>query len=187
MDALFVRSQGLTSERQRLRVNIQTQQLPIWRASLQDPASVTARAQSAIYITTAALGLQCVYNLFVKYRLCGASIVDRVVDGRCRPLLRSTCFERSSVEKRCCWLQYPALDPFARSTRQESTLQSIRPAPPRSVRRSRCRGKRAGFAAQGCARLYPLQQDRHWKDQAAQETGGWVSQVHGVRCAHKPV
>jgi hypothetical protein len=29
---------------------------------------VTARAQSAIYITTTALGLQCVYNLFVKYR-----------------------------------------------------------------------------------------------------------------------
>jgi hypothetical protein len=29
---------------------------------------MTARAQSAIYITTTALGLQCVYNLFVKYR-----------------------------------------------------------------------------------------------------------------------
>mgnify|MGYP006391214339 CR=1 FL=1 len=68
MDAMFVRSQGLTSERQRLRVNIQTQQKPIRRAGLQYPASVSARAQSAIHITTTALRLQCVYNLLIKYR-----------------------------------------------------------------------------------------------------------------------
>jgi hypothetical protein len=68
MCTLFVRSQGLARKRQRLRVNIQTQQKSIRRASLQNPASVTARAQSAIDITTTALGLQCVYNLFVKYR-----------------------------------------------------------------------------------------------------------------------
>ncbi len=68
MNAPLVRSQVLTSKRQSLRVYIKTEQLPIWRASLQDPASVTARAQSAIHITTAAFGLQCVYNLLVKYR-----------------------------------------------------------------------------------------------------------------------
>ena len=79
MCALFVRSQGLTSERQRLRVNIQTQQMPIWRASLQNPASVTARAQSAIHITTTALGLQCVYNLFVKYRYVVHNVVATLV------------------------------------------------------------------------------------------------------------
>jgi hypothetical protein len=68
MNALFVRSQGLTSERHSLRVYIETEQEPIWRASLQDPASVTARAQSAIHIPPAIAGLQSVYNLLVKYR-----------------------------------------------------------------------------------------------------------------------
>ncbi len=67
MRALFVRSQGLARKRQRLRVNIKAEQESIWRASLQNSASVTARAQSAIYITSAAFGLQRVYNLFVKY------------------------------------------------------------------------------------------------------------------------
>jgi hypothetical protein len=68
MCALFVRSQGLTSERQRLRVYIQTQQLPIWRRGLQNSAGMSTRAQCPIYIATADLRLQRVYNLFVKYR-----------------------------------------------------------------------------------------------------------------------
>ena len=67
MRAPLIRSQGLTSKRQRLRVYIETQQKPIRRASLQNPASVTARAQRTIDITSTAFGLQCVYNLFVKY------------------------------------------------------------------------------------------------------------------------
>lgn len=67
MRTLLIRSQGLTSKRQRLWVYIKTQQKPIRRASLQNPASVTARAQSTVNITPTAFGLQCVYNLFVKY------------------------------------------------------------------------------------------------------------------------
>ena len=69
MDAMFVRSQGLTSDRQRLRVHIETQQLPIWRRCLQNSAGMTARAECPIYIAPSAPGLQCVYNLFVKYGL----------------------------------------------------------------------------------------------------------------------
>ena len=69
MDALFVRSQGLTSERQRLRVYIQTQQLPIWRRRLQNSAGMSTRAQCPIHIAATTSGLQRVYNLFVKYRL----------------------------------------------------------------------------------------------------------------------
>src|SRR5437867_1711199 len=42
MDALFIRSQVLTSERERLRVYIKTQQLPIWRRGLQNSAGVSA-------------------------------------------------------------------------------------------------------------------------------------------------
>ena len=91
MNALFVRSQGLTSERQSLRVYIETEQEPIWRASLQDPASVTARAQSAIHITSAIAGLQSVYNLLVKYRF--VSVHNVGYDA-------GFVLERSSVEKR---------------------------------------------------------------------------------------
>jgi hypothetical protein len=69
MDTPFIRSQVLTSERKRLRVYIQTQQLPIWRRGLQNPAGMSARAQRPIYIVATAPGLQRVYNLFVKYRL----------------------------------------------------------------------------------------------------------------------
>ena len=68
MKAPLVRSQGLTSKRQRLRVYVETQQKPIWRAGLQDAAGVSTRAQCAIHITAAALRLQRVYNLMVKYR-----------------------------------------------------------------------------------------------------------------------
>ena len=68
MDAMFMRSQGLTSDRQRLRVYIETQQLSIWRRRLQNTAGVSARAQCAIDIAPASPGLQRVYNLFVKYR-----------------------------------------------------------------------------------------------------------------------
>ncbi len=69
MNALFVRSQDLTSKRQRLWVYIQTQQLPIWHRGLQNSAGMTARTQSPIHIATAIMRLQRVYNLFVKYRL----------------------------------------------------------------------------------------------------------------------
>ena len=69
MDAPLVRSQVLASERQRLRVHIQTQQLPIWCRRLQNPAGVSARAQGSIHIATSVMRLQRVYNFFVKYRL----------------------------------------------------------------------------------------------------------------------
>jgi hypothetical protein len=69
MDAPFIRSQVLTSERKRLRVNIQTQQSPIWRRHLHDPAGMAARAQCPIHIASPCMRLQRVYNLFVKYRL----------------------------------------------------------------------------------------------------------------------
>ncbi len=69
MNAMFVRSQGLTSDRQRLRVHIQTQQLPIWRTRLQNAAGMAARAESSIHIAPASPGLQRVYNLLVKYGL----------------------------------------------------------------------------------------------------------------------
>src|SRR5512146_1620033 len=69
MDAPLVRSQVLASERERLRVHIETQQLPIWRRCLQDAAGMSARAQCPIHIAASAPGLQRVYNLFVKYRL----------------------------------------------------------------------------------------------------------------------
>src|SRR5512138_756784 len=49
MDAILIRSQGLTSERERLRVYIETQQLPIWRRRLQNAASVSARAQCPVH------------------------------------------------------------------------------------------------------------------------------------------
>src|SRR5512133_2307468 len=91
MNASLVRSQGLTSKRQSLRVYIETEQKPIWRASLQDPASVSARAQSAIHITPAVAGLQSVYNLLVKYRYV------RVHNNRYDAGL---VLERSNVEKR---------------------------------------------------------------------------------------
>jgi len=68
MRAPFMGGQGLTSKRQRLRVHIETQQESIRRASLQNAASVSARAQCAIYISAARFGLQRVYNLLVKYR-----------------------------------------------------------------------------------------------------------------------
>jgi len=74
MDALFVRSQDLTSQRKRLRVHIETEQLSIWRTRLQNAAGMTARAQCPIHVAPASPGLQRVYNLFVKYRL-----VQRVV------------------------------------------------------------------------------------------------------------
>src|SRR5512138_1205155 len=44
MDAVLVRSQGLASDRERLRVYIETQQSPIWRRCLQNAASMSARA-----------------------------------------------------------------------------------------------------------------------------------------------
>ena len=69
MDALFIRSQVLTSERERLRVYIKTQQLPIWRRGLHDSAGLATRAQCPIYLATTIMRLQRVYNLFVKYRL----------------------------------------------------------------------------------------------------------------------
>ena len=69
MEAMFVRSQGLTNDRQRLRVHIETEQLPIWRRTVQDAAGVPARSDGSIHIAPALPGLQCVYNLLVKYRL----------------------------------------------------------------------------------------------------------------------
>src|SRR5512138_2925555 len=69
MDAPLVRSQGLASERERLRVHIETQQLPIWRRCLQNAAGMSARAYRPIHIAATAPGLQRVYNLLVKYRL----------------------------------------------------------------------------------------------------------------------
>ncbi len=69
MNAIFVRSQGLTSNRQRLRVYIQTQQSSIWRTRLQYAAGMTTRAESSIHIAPTAMRLQRVYNLLVKYRL----------------------------------------------------------------------------------------------------------------------
>ena len=67
MDAMFVRSQGLTSDRQRLRVHVETEQAPIWRTRLQDTAGVSARAHCPIHITSPRMRLQRVYNFFVKY------------------------------------------------------------------------------------------------------------------------
>src|SRR5512138_3896332 len=69
MEAPLVRSQGLASERERLWVHIETQQLPIWRRRLQNAAGMSTRAQRPIHIAATAPGLQRVYNLFVKYRL----------------------------------------------------------------------------------------------------------------------
>jgi len=69
MNAMFVRSQGLTSDRQRLLVHIQTQQLSIWRTRLHYSAGMSARAESSIHIAPSAMRLQRVYNLLVKYRL----------------------------------------------------------------------------------------------------------------------
>ena len=69
MDAPLIRSQELMSERERLWVYIETQQLPIWRRRLHDLAGMAARAQCPIHIASPAMGLQRVYNLFVKYRL----------------------------------------------------------------------------------------------------------------------
>ena len=92
MKATLVRSQGLTSNRQRLRVHIETQQLPIRRASLQDAASVSARTYRTIHIPPAIAGLQSVYNLLVKYRFM-RSHNNRYDDAE-------FVFERSSVEKR---------------------------------------------------------------------------------------
>jgi hypothetical protein len=69
MDAPFIRSQVLTSERKRLRIHIETQQSPIWRRHLHDSAGMAARAQCPIHITAPLMRLQRVYNLFVKYRL----------------------------------------------------------------------------------------------------------------------
>jgi hypothetical protein len=68
MDAMLIRSQGLTSDRQRLWIHIQTQQTPIWRTRLQNSAGMTARAQCPVHIAPATSGVQRVYNLFVKYR-----------------------------------------------------------------------------------------------------------------------
>jgi hypothetical protein len=69
MDAILVRSQDLTSDRQRLRVDIETQQLPIWRRRLHNTAGMAARAQCSVYIPSAFMRLQRVYNFLVKYRL----------------------------------------------------------------------------------------------------------------------
>ena len=44
MNTMFVRSQGLTSDLQRLRVHIETQQLAIWRRCLQNATGMSARA-----------------------------------------------------------------------------------------------------------------------------------------------
>ena len=102
MCASLIRSQGLTSKRQRLRVYIETQQMPIRRASLQNTASVTARAQCAVNVTSTAFGLQCVYNLFVKYgyvvHICRGHVLSPNRAGRPRPY----CLDKSNVEKR--WL-----------------------------------------------------------------------------------
>src|SRR6185503_1828713 len=68
MDTPLIRSQVLTSERKRLRVNIETQQSPIWRRRLHDSAGMAARAQCPIHIAPPGVRLQRVYNLFVKYR-----------------------------------------------------------------------------------------------------------------------
>ena len=78
MDAMFVRSQGLTSNRQRLRVYIETQQLSIWRRRLHDAAGMATRAQCPVNVPPATYGLQRVYNLFVKYRSMRRVHIDRV-------------------------------------------------------------------------------------------------------------
>lgn len=106
MDAMFVRSQGLTSDRQRLRVYIETEELSIWRTRLQNAASVPARAESPIHVAPTAPRLQRVYNLFVKYRLmrcvhlCGDNPCGypNMGDYKSRPY--ELFFERSSVAKR---------------------------------------------------------------------------------------
>lgn len=108
MDAVFVRSQGLTSDRQRLRVHIQTQQLPIWRTRLQNAAGMSARAQCSIHITPASPGLQRVYNLFVKYGSVRRvihlrrrrSLTPRISGAVETALYAPEVFERLSVAKR---------------------------------------------------------------------------------------
>ena len=67
MDATFVGSQVPASDRQRLRVYIETQQLPIWRTAIQYAAGVPTRADCSIHIAPTGAGLQRVYNFFVKY------------------------------------------------------------------------------------------------------------------------
>jgi hypothetical protein len=67
MSAPTERSQGLSGERQCLRVEIETQQLAIWRTGLQYSAGMSARADCAIHIAPRTVGPQRVYNLLVKY------------------------------------------------------------------------------------------------------------------------
>ena len=90
MDAALVGSQDPASNRERLRVYVKTQQLPIWRRGLHNSAGMTARAQCPVHIAPPGMRLQRVYNLFVKYRLVRrvvhfvTVVTTEVVSGRNR-------------------------------------------------------------------------------------------------------
>ncbi len=69
MRAPTERSQGLSGERQRLRVEIETQQFTVRRTGLQYSAGMSARADRAVHIAPRAVWTHRVYNLLVKYGL----------------------------------------------------------------------------------------------------------------------
>ena len=62
-------SKALACEGQRLRVKVETKQLSIGAACIQDPPGVSPCSYGAVYISLWALWADCEYNVLVKNRL----------------------------------------------------------------------------------------------------------------------